>query len=204
MVREAAGRSLKDQCVETALEIIRDDGLENLSLREVARRLGVSHGAPYKHFPSRDHILAEVVARVFADFATHLDTRRKTGVPPQDMAEMGRTYIAYALNNPLKYRLMFGTALPDPEQHPEMMRQARHAFSLLRENLADLHASHAQTVSQEQLDLDALFVWSTMHGISGILSGDAIGRTGVAPARLTDLPAHVIRRVGDALGIKEA
>ena len=57
---------MREACVEEALAIVGEAGLEALSLREVARRLHVSHQAPYKHFPSRDHILAEVVGRAFA------------------------------------------------------------------------------------------------------------------------------------------
>jgi AcrR family transcriptional regulator len=55
------------------LAIIDSAGLEQLSLREVARRLYVSHQAPYRHFASRDHLLAEIVARAFEAFAQHLD-----------------------------------------------------------------------------------------------------------------------------------
>ena len=56
---------LRDACIVAAQEIIAERGLENLSLREVARKLGVSHQAPYKHYPSRDHLLAEVMRRCF-------------------------------------------------------------------------------------------------------------------------------------------
>ncbi len=52
---------LKEACVVAAQEVIAERGVENLSLREVSRKLGVSHQAPYKHYPSRDHLLAEPV-----------------------------------------------------------------------------------------------------------------------------------------------
>jgi AcrR family transcriptional regulator len=74
------GTELPEACVTEALAIIRDVGIENLSLREVARRLGVSHQAPYRHFPSRDHLLAEVVDRCFRDFDAALGTGHDTGI----------------------------------------------------------------------------------------------------------------------------
>lgn len=49
---------LREACVIAAQEVIAEKGVENLSLRDVARKLGVSHQAPYKHYPSRDHLLA--------------------------------------------------------------------------------------------------------------------------------------------------
>gem|GEM_PF-1537080 len=123
---------LREACIREALAIIEVGGVESLSLREVARRLGVSHQAPYKHFPDRDHILAEIVRRAFESFATYLDSRPLTGDPINDMHEMGMAYLRYARTHPLQYRLMFSTPLPDPAQHPQMMQSARHAFDLLQ------------------------------------------------------------------------
>jgi AcrR family transcriptional regulator len=60
---------LRDACIVAAQEVIAERGVENLSLRDVARKLGVSHQAPYRHYPSRDHLLAEVMRRCFQRFA---------------------------------------------------------------------------------------------------------------------------------------
>lgn len=187
--------------MQKARAIVEEEGIEKLSLREVARRLRVSHGAPYKHFPSRDHILAEVIARTFADFAAHLDARRKTGTPQDDMAEMGRAYLSYALAHPLNYRLMFGTPLPDPDDHPGMMREARHAFGLLREVLRAAYDAEDRNADDETLDLDALFVWSVMHGLAAVLSGSTARQIGLPERMLAALPEHSIARTGAALGL---
>ena len=64
--------SLREACLTEALDAIREKGVEALSLRDVARRLKVSHQAPYKHFSSKDHLLAEVISRCLRDFADHL------------------------------------------------------------------------------------------------------------------------------------
>ena len=71
--RSSKSGDLREAYVKEALAIIAEGGIDSLSLRDVARRLGVSHQAPYKHFPSRDHILAEVVGRAYAGFAAHLE-----------------------------------------------------------------------------------------------------------------------------------
>ena len=71
-ISKASDPGLKAACLKAAREAIAEHGLEQLSLREVARRLGVSHQAPYKHFPSRDHLLAEVIRQCFEDFAASL------------------------------------------------------------------------------------------------------------------------------------
>ena len=70
---KAKAFDLKEACVQAAREVIAEQGVENLSMRDVARKLGISHQAPYRHFESRDHLLAEIMRRCFADFAHHLD-----------------------------------------------------------------------------------------------------------------------------------
>jgi AcrR family transcriptional regulator len=188
-------RNLRESCVLEAMAIIEEAGIEELSLRDVARRLSVSHQAPYKHFPSRDHLLAEVVSRAFAAFAQHLDARRRSHNPREDLASMGRAYLDYAREHPLHYRLMFGTPLPDPLQHPEMMRSAQHAFSLLRDCLTQMFAG----TEHGSVELDALFVWSTMHGLSTILQTSAIRTLALPSAVLAATASHTLERIGVAL-----
>ena len=198
-IRGTRTADLGEDCVREALAIIGEAGVEGLSLREVARRLGVSHQAPYKHYPSRDHLLAEVVRRAFTTFAEHLDARPRGGDPRDDLAEMGRAYLGYALAHPLQYRLMFGTPLPDPARHPEMMRSARHAFSLLRDGIARLDSEHAGRIAGEKADLDALFVWSTVHGLASLLQTRAMDTLGLPPDVLEAAKFHTLLRLGLAL-----
>jgi AcrR family transcriptional regulator len=196
--RKPKPEDLRKACVEEALAIIGESGLEHLRLREVARRLHVSHQAPYKHFRSRDHILAEVVSRAYSDFADHLDRRPRSADPNEDIASMGKAYLEYAQSHPLHYRLMFETPLPDPREHPEMMRRAEHAFSLLREAIARL----PDRPGDAAVDLDALFVWSVMHGLAGILRGGALGGLGIPGAMLETAVPFALGRIGLALGAR--
>jgi len=192
--------NLREACIDEALAIIGDSGLEKLSLREVARRLRVSHQAPYKHFPSRDHILAEVVARAYARFAEYLDRRPRSVDPREDLRNMGQAYLSYAKSHPLHYRLMFETPLPDPQQHPEMMRQAKHSFSLLRDAISRL-PDRPMDVPPE---FDALFVWSVIHGLAGILRSDALGTLGLPGRTLQSAMPHVMGRIAAALAPSKA
>ncbi|MBA4036730.1 MAG: TetR/AcrR family transcriptional regulator [Bradyrhizobium sp.] len=187
---------LREACVKEALAIIAKGGIDALSLRDVARRLGVSHQAPYKHFPSREHILAEVVGRAFASFAAHLEKRPRSDDPFTDLGNLGRSYLDYARKHPLHYQLMFGTPLPDPDQHPEMMLKAEHAFAALNEAIAKLPGR----TSQSDVDLDAMFTWAVVHGMAGILQTRATERLGLRKATMAEATAHALARIGDALG----
>jgi AcrR family transcriptional regulator len=183
-------RDLREECLSEAARILRDEGAEHLSLREVARRLGVSHQAPYRHFPSKDALVAELVRRAYADFARHLSAGPELSDPHAALADMGRRYLAYAAANPFEYRLMFAMPLPDPAQHPEMLAEAHAAFDLLRHAIGRIHTG-------ERVSADALFVWSTMHGLASLVGADVIGRLGLGDVRAEDL---VLEQIGRGLG----
>lgn len=191
--------NLREACLAEALAIIDAEGVEHLSLREVARRLGVSHQAPYKHFPSRDHILAEIVTRAFDSFARHLDTRPRRDDPHEDLAAMGRAYLDYARAHPLQYRLMFGDLLPDLKKHPDMMRQAKHAFALLSDGVRRVTALAADPRTETDVALDALFVWSSVHGLARILQSRALQTLALPDEVGERASAHSLMRIGAAM-----
>lgn len=189
-------RDLKSACLAEAIRIIEEVGLEKLSLREVARRLGVSHQAPYKHFDSRDHILSEVTAAVFFDFAQFLDDREKTGDPWLDLRTLGLRYFEYAAAHPLRYRLMFSGALPSAEMFPAMTRRAEHAFSLLRAAIAALPRGER---GADEVQADALFVWAAIHGLVDVMGSDAFRALELGPPAREAMVADTLDRIGASL-----
>ena len=171
--------NLREALVDEAFAAIEDKGVENLSLRDIARRLGVSHQAPYKHFPSRDHILAAVVERCFAEFAAHLENRPRRSDPFEDLGEMGLAYLDYAQTRPLQYRLMFNSALPNHADHKTMLDQAQKAFSVLKDRLSDLQLRDPRHPIDDPVKHDALFIWSALHGLASLLQSDATCTIGI-------------------------
>ncbi len=177
-------KDLREACIQEALAVVEASGVEELSLREVARRIGVSHQAPYKHFPSRDHILAEIISRAYKAFADYLEERPQTGDPDTDLGAMGEAYIQYANKHPLQYRLMFSTPLPDPVNHPNMMKHARHTFSLLQTAIKKLHDSKKGPGSYQRTNFDALFIWFALHGLCSLMPSKVM--------KTLDLPKDVL------------
>jgi AcrR family transcriptional regulator len=193
--RPHPARDLREACVEEALAIIGDVGVEALSIREVARRLGVSHQAPYKHFPSSDHLLAEVVRRTYRQFSQHLEARPRNGDPGDDLKSGGYAYFTFAREYPLHYRLLFSTPLPNPAAHPEMMAEARHAFQLLYADIGRVKPHASETERQ----LDALFVWATVHGLASLMQTAALDQIGLGPDVLAEALPHTLHRIGKGL-----
>jgi len=188
---------LKEACVRAAHEVIAEHGIEKLSLREVARHLGVSHQAPYRHYPSRDHLLAEVMRRCFEAFANDLDQRERSDDPIVELNSLGRRYLTYAVAHPLEYRLMFGTPWPEPAAHPDLVRDAVHAFDVLRSVLRRIYGEKA--ASKQQVDLHAMFIWSTMHGMASITDSNVMDCLQLAPKVAGQASDHVMQMVELAL-----
>lgn len=190
------GRDIKEACVREALKIIEKNGVENLSLRHVARRLRLSHQAPYKHFASKDHLLAEIIRRGFETFAQYLEQDPKTASPRRNLRLLGKAYIRFALDYPLYYRLMFSSPHPDPKKHRAMSDHSLAAFDLLRERVAALNLALRANMDVEA---EALFVWSTVHGLASILSWEHINGLPMTPGDRRRRIVHVLNRIGDGL-----
>ncbi|MEM8795043.1 MAG: TetR/AcrR family transcriptional regulator [Pseudomonadota bacterium] len=191
--------NLKTALVDEAFAVIEEKGVEQLSFREIARRLGVSHQAPYKHFPSRDHILAAVVALCFESFSEHLNARPRGNTPADDLRNMGLAYLDFAKEHPLKYRLMFNTPLPPLKEHGEMLAQSQYAFSLLRDRLLSMDLSDPGGTPRDPEKHDAIFIWSALHGLASLMQSDAMEIVGLSEEERAIGTERLFRRLSLAL-----
>lgn len=191
---------LKEACLAEALAIVDRHGVEGLSMREVSRRLGISHQAPYKHFDSRDHILAEVVGRAFDSFAAFLQERCTASEPSERLRQMGLAYVDYAEAHPLQYRLMFMTALPEPTHHPDMTARSQHGFSMLLETLRQSAAARGAPRTDDAVYADAVFILATLHGMASLTSTATLAALDVPRAVQNRLVETLLKRIGAGIG----
>jgi len=104
--------SLRGAILEAAARMIEKDGIEGLSIREAARRAGVSHNAPYRHFPDRDALLTALAADGMAKLLKELAGRSGR--------ELAEAYVRFALSRPQLFRVMFaGRRWPQLQAHFE-------------------------------------------------------------------------------------
>jgi AcrR family transcriptional regulator len=164
---------LKDQLVAAAEAIILERGVEGFTLREAARRAGVSPAAPAHHFKDAKGLLGEVALRGFRDFGAALDAadRRGGGDPKKRLLEQGFAYVNFALKHPARFQLMFAHGKYDLA-YPGLAQTGNHAFLVLE------RAVRAATAGGEggtPLSPDAmgylLAVWSLVHGFSHLMLG---------------------------------
>jgi AcrR family transcriptional regulator len=151
--------NLRAALLDAAGKILEENGPDALSLREVARRLGVSHNAPYRHFATRDELLAALAAEGFRALGEATGKARAAAGPDDNAVNwMGLAYIDFALKNPARYRLMFGGSKADTE---ELATSAKESFLRVRGAIAQSGAPSA--------DLAAVRAWAQVHGIAHLL-----------------------------------
>jgi len=188
--------NLREACIQAAREVIAEKGVENWSMRDIARKLEISHQAPYRHFPNKDHLLAEIMRRCFIDFSNFLG-EKSLGDKENKLRGMGEAYMSYAFNNPLEYRLMFGTPWPDPAVHPELIKHAVYAFDLLRKQLIKKHGKSQG--AKKKAELEAMFIWSTLHGIATIEQSNVMQHLVLTKDVQFEAKDFVMKMIGNAL-----
>ncbi|HWE88196.1 MAG TPA: TetR/AcrR family transcriptional regulator [Pseudonocardiaceae bacterium] len=99
---------LRAACLRAARELLEEDGASALSLRAVARRAGVAHSAPYRHYADRDALVSAVAAVGYRELAERLATAHPSPSIPDDLAAIAVAYVQFALQRPALFRVMFG------------------------------------------------------------------------------------------------
>lgn len=115
--------NLREALIEAALNLIGEQGVEALSVREVARRAGVSPGAPFRHFANRTALLtavAEQAGQRLRDAVDEVMAKTQRQAPMARFAALGRVYLAWARENPLHFRIVSDRALIDYEDAPTL------------------------------------------------------------------------------------
>lgn len=165
LVAIAQTENLRRVLLDASLALIEAEGLEGFSMREVARRAGVSHQAPYHHFQDREAILAAIVAEGFEGLrAASLTALDGETDPARRFTAIGKAYLDFALSNPAHFKLMFRSELVREDKHVEAKACAQGAFEVL--------LSVAGDVAKRSGHDDYLVVlagWSMVHGLATLM-----------------------------------
>lgn len=167
---------LRNALKTAARTILEEEGLAALSLRAVARKAGVSHAAPYRHFPNHEALLVELALEGFGELCGDI---RAAGAAPQpiidQISDIGAAYMRFVARRPALARLMFGAQLPN-----------RGSYA----NLAAAADSVAGEIGQALNDATlGLAVWAAVHGLA-MLALENVIDLGQARSGLDVLPSR--------------
>jgi AcrR family transcriptional regulator len=159
--------NLKPALLEAAVGLIAEVGPAAFTLREVARRAGISHNAPYRHFRDKDELLAAVATDGFARLAEELNEAKSEPEGPNPALRRflasGVAYVRFGLRYPEHLKVMFDWPL-DLERYEELSTTAKRAFSVLVGMVAAAQGE-GSLPGGDPLEL-ACVAWSLVHGVA--------------------------------------
>jgi AcrR family transcriptional regulator len=161
---------LRQALIEAALELVSEKDMDSVSLREVARRVGVSHAAPYRHFADKETLLAAVAQEGFQMLHHTLEAvlHKAPLSPPRRLQEIGVAYVDFALKHCSHYRLMFSAyGATSAQQNPELEQAATQAFMVLVNSIKI--GQQEGVIRLDDSEKLALAAWSLTHGLAMLL-----------------------------------
>ncbi|NTA19329.1 TetR/AcrR family transcriptional regulator [Agrobacterium tumefaciens] len=180
---------LRRTIIDTALDMLRDNKNWQFTLREVARRAGVSHAAPYKHFPDKAALLVEL-AMIGFDRLRDALAEAKAEAPRsllEEIMPISVAYVAFGTDNPALYRLMF-SAEEGRAVGMHLDERALAVFDIVLDMLNRGQA--AGTIRKRPVRGQATAAWALIHGITlltidGLLVEEKVGAAPLDAAIVT-------------------
>jgi AcrR family transcriptional regulator len=191
---------LRRRILDASAALLESDGLAALSLREVARRAGVSHQAPYHHFKDRETILAELVAEGFERLARRLahanDQAGALGVRGA-LLESCRSYVGFALGYPGLFRIMCRPEVVDLSRFASAQAASDQAYAELERMVVLVHGRADEALISQH--------WAQVHGLACLILDGGLGmRLSGARARRDHVRQSLERYVDTVLGSSAA
>jgi AcrR family transcriptional regulator len=188
--------ALRERVLQVSRELLAEGGLAALSMREVARRSGVTHQAPYHHFPDKESIVAELVTQGFDQLAARLARANDLAAPQGRRATLqaaAEAYLGFAMEQPAVFRLMFRPELCQATRFPQAREAAERAHAELQRLVRTVHGG----AYDEAL---ASLHWAHVHGLAClVLDGPLEHRVGDESERRAHLREVTERFVGMVL-----
>jgi AcrR family transcriptional regulator len=190
--------NLRSALLDGAYAMLAEEGIQNLSLRQVARRIGVSHNAPYQHFPDREALIAALSEQGFGKLTEAIDhtlDQTRNGAVIDRILAVASAYVQFMSDHPAYLEVMFG---PYPHQnYPELSQAALTSFERLVSLVEEGQATgEIKPINAREI---AGTIWMTLHGVSTLFRPGKIPTDIVAQRESPQLAAAFVRIVCDGI-----
>lgn len=155
--------NIKQTLIQGALSLYLEEGMDSVTLRQIAKRVGLSHTVSYRYFENKEALVAEMRRICILEFKAAIPAADKAGDDPiQRIRSALMGMLDFGCVHPAKYRLIFSDSQPDLADHPSLLAQRWEVFA----SCVDLVQA---AIDQKRLQADALMfshgLWSLLHGM---------------------------------------
>jgi len=157
---------LRQAVLDAAFRLLHSGGIGAVTLRAIAREIGVTHAAVYHHFADQRGVLLSLAHVAYARFADALTPRRGARrTAAERLHDVGVAYVMFAIRHPTDFRLAFSPSLDEVAADPQLQQHGERALGAF---LCALSGSAAPPT--RELPTHAIAAWSTVHGLAMLLS----------------------------------
>lgn len=168
---------LKNALIQAGVEILSKEGIEGLSLRKVAQRAGVSHNAPYSHFPDKQSLIAAISTEGFKQLYDELDRAVSSyqNDPKRQLQEGARAYVQFAMTHTDTFKIMFSGILEKEKEYPAFVEISLKTFQRVVNIVRACQA--ANVLGSGSPEIMAVTVWGQVHGIVSLALEGQVSHT---------------------------
>lgn len=186
---------LKNALIKAGVEILSKEGVGGLSLRKVAQRAGVSHSAPYAHFPDKQSLIAAISTEGFNQLHNELNAviAKYANDPKQQLVEGTRAYVQFATDHKDTFKIMFSSALEKEKEYPAFVEISRQTFARVVDIVKACQS--AKILKPGSPEVTAVIVWGQVHGIVSLALEGQISHTVLDQHSVQDLVAFAMEQL---------
>ncbi|MBD3810444.1 MAG: TetR/AcrR family transcriptional regulator [Sulfuricurvum sp.] len=163
--------NLKEALLSTALQMVEEEGLDAITLREITQRLGTSRSAVYRHFESKEDLIKGVIKQGYAQMDELFTPifRDQSRSVEERFERMSRAYLEFAIEHPNLYRLLFGERFREEREGICDYCEETQATGLYALIGLLLEAQEGEIVAKVDPMIQAATIWASVHGLASLL-----------------------------------
>ena len=186
---------LKNALIKAGVEILSKEGIEGLSLRKVAQRAGVSHSAPYSHFPDKQSLIAAISTEGFNQLYAELDAAvlAYPKSPKKQLQQGALAYLQFALNNTDTFKIMFSGVLEKEKEYPAFVEISHKTFQRVVDVVRACQEVGIMRASSPEMM--AVAAWGQVHGIVSLALEGQISHTVLDGHAIQDVVSFAVEQM---------
>lgn len=167
--------NVKEALIDVAMKLIESNEVELLSLRRLAKEVGVTPSAVYNHFSDKNALMLAIKIRLYDEFNKFFESRASgTEDPEQHLLEICLSYYHFSQEYPSRFHFLFSSILPMEWSTPEMVAIACRTLVKTRKLVLGIYDKYKVPCSEEQVINTTLVVWAQLHGMVALKKSGTI------------------------------